>query len=63
MLSCEILWREIFTYAGNILFLFFWRGTSFRAIFARDIILYYSYVQSYEALAQKIGRASCRERV
>ena len=29
-------------------------ATRLRAIFARDILLYYSYVQSYEALAQKL---------
>jgi hypothetical protein len=28
--------------------------TRLRAIFARDILLYYSYVRSYEALAQKL---------
>ena len=28
--------------------------TRLRAIFARDILLYYSYVQPYEALAQKL---------
>ena len=29
-------------------------STRLRAIFARDILLYYSYVQPYEALAQKL---------
>ena len=29
-------------------------GTSLARIFARDILLYYSYVGSYEALAQKL---------
>jgi len=30
------------------------RSTSLARIFARDILLYYSYIQSYEATAQKL---------